>query len=96
MPFYILPPTKLYFVAILPNEQQMKTDLKSVDHAMVQADNRRPLTPESQVHTHVNLCGICGGQSGTGTDFSLSSSVSPVNIIPPRISMLIYHQGDEK
>jgi hypothetical protein len=27
--------------------------------------------------------GICGRQSGTGTDFSSSSSAFPVNIVPP-------------
>jgi hypothetical protein len=47
---------------------------------MAQAVSRRPLTAESRVRTRVNPCGICGGQSGTGTGFSPSSSVSPVNI----------------
>jgi hypothetical protein len=39
--------------------------------------SRRPLTAKSRVRDRVNLCGICGGQSGTGTGFSLSSSVLP-------------------
>jgi hypothetical protein len=43
--------------------------------AMAQAVNRRPLTAESRLHARVNPCGICGGQSGTATGFSLSSSV---------------------
>jgi hypothetical protein len=44
----------------------------------------------------VSPCGICGGQSGSETDFSLSSSVFPVNIIPPLPSILIYHLGDKQ
>jgi hypothetical protein len=38
-------------------------------HVMAQAVSRRPLTAEAQVHAWVNPCGICGGQSGTGTGF---------------------------
>jgi hypothetical protein len=56
---------------------------------MAQVVSRRPLTAEARVHARVNPCGICGGQSGTGTGFSTSSSVSPVNIIPPSLSKLI-------
>jgi hypothetical protein len=44
---------------------------------MVQAVSRWPLTAESRVRARVNACGICGGQSGIGTGFSLSSSVFP-------------------
>jgi hypothetical protein len=50
---------------------------------MAQAVSHQPLTAEAQVHARVSLCWICGGQSSTGTGFSPSSSVSPVNIIPP-------------
>jgi hypothetical protein len=45
--------------------------------AMAQAVGRRPLTAESRVRAQVNLCGLCTGQSGTGTGFSPSSSVFP-------------------
>jgi hypothetical protein len=40
-------------------------------HAMAQAVSCRPLTVEAQV----SQCGTCGGQSGTGTGLSPSSSV---------------------
>jgi hypothetical protein len=39
---------------------------------MAQAVSRRPLTAEARV----GPCAICGGQSGTGTCFSPSTSVS--------------------
>jgi hypothetical protein len=45
--------------------------------AMAQAVSRQPLTAESRVRTRVNPCGICDGQSGTGTGFSPSSLVFP-------------------
>jgi hypothetical protein len=38
--------------------------------AMSQAVSRRPLTAEARVRPLVSPCGICGGQSGTGTRFS--------------------------
>jgi hypothetical protein len=44
---------------------------------MAQAVSRRPLTAEAQVRSWVRPCGICGGQSATGTVFSLSTSVFP-------------------
>jgi hypothetical protein len=58
--------------------------------AMAQVVSRRPLTAEAQVRVEVNPCGICGGQSGTGTGFSPSSSAFPCQyIIPPSLSKLI-------
>jgi hypothetical protein len=44
-----------------------------IGHAMAQAVSRRPLTAEARV----SPCGICGGQNGTGTGLSPSTSVFP-------------------
>jgi hypothetical protein len=44
---------------------------------MAQAVSRRPLTAEARVQSRVSPCRICGGQSGTGTGFSPSTSVFP-------------------
>jgi hypothetical protein len=55
----------------------------SIGRAKAQVVSRRPLTAEARVLARVNSCGICGGQSGTGTGFS------PVSIIPPSLSKLI-------
>jgi hypothetical protein len=65
-------------------------------NAMAQTVSCQPLTTEARVHPHINPCGICGGQSSTGTGFSTSSSVFPVNIIPPWLSILICHLRDEQ
>ena len=49
--------------------------------AMAQAVSRRPLIAEARVRSHVSLCGICGGQSGTGTVFfSPSTSGFPCQL----------------
>jgi hypothetical protein len=60
-----------------------------------QTVSRRLLTAEDRVRTR-SPRGICGGQSGAGTGSSPNSLVYPVNIIPPWLSILIYHLGDEK
>jgi hypothetical protein len=44
---------------------------------MAQAVSNRPLTAEIRVRNWVSLGGICGGETATGTGFSLNFSVSP-------------------
>jgi hypothetical protein len=44
---------------------------------MAQAVNRRPHTAEARFRSRVSICGVCGGQSGTGTGFSPSTPVFP-------------------
>jgi hypothetical protein len=60
---------------------------------MAQAVRRRLLTAKARVRAWISLCGICGGQSGTGTRISQISSVLPVNIIPPRLSVFMCYLG---
>jgi hypothetical protein len=44
---------------------------------MAQAVSRRPPIAEARIRSRVSPCGICGGQSGTETGFSPSTSVFP-------------------
>ena len=49
----------------------------SAGPTMAQAFSRRPVTTEAPVRSQVSPCEICGGQSGTGTGFSSSTSLFP-------------------
>jgi hypothetical protein len=50
---------------------------------MAQAVRRQLLTVQARVHAQVTVCGIYVGQSGTGTDSSLSHTflISPKRAI---------------
>jgi hypothetical protein len=45
---------------------------------MAQAVSRWPLTAETWIRAPVSSRRICGGQIGTGTGFSMSSSISTI------------------
>jgi hypothetical protein len=47
---------------------------------MAQVVSRRLLTAEARVRSRVNPYGICGGQSGTGTGFSLEFFGFPLSV----------------
>jgi hypothetical protein len=63
---------------MLSRPNYLSSDRYAFDgRAMSQAVSRQPLTAEVRVRFRVNPRGICGGQSGTGTGFSPSTSVFP-------------------
>jgi len=45
--------------------------------ATAQAVSHQPLAAETWLTSWIRSCGICSGQSGTGTDFSLCALVFP-------------------
>ena len=58
---------------------------------MAKAASSRLLAVEARVRSRVSTYEICGGQSGTGTNFS-KSTFSPVRVIPPmRHTNLLQH-----
>jgi hypothetical protein len=63
---------------------------------MAQAVSRQPLKSKAWIRARVSPYGISDEQSGTETDFSHSSSVSSVTIVPPWFSTLIFHLEDKQ
>ena len=64
-----------FYVQVFPHNIKISlySNYAMQGRAMAQAVSRRPLTAEARF----GPCGICGGQSGTGTGFSPSTSVFP-------------------
>jgi hypothetical protein len=62
---------------------------------MAQVVSRWRLVTVARVQTCVRPCGICGGQSDTGTGFSLNSSVLPCHYHSTMALHIMYHLGDE-
>jgi hypothetical protein len=67
---------------------------RAAGRAIVQVVSRRLPTTAARVRAHVKLCGIYGGQSGTGADF-LRVLRFPVQYHSTYFSTLIiiYHPG---
>jgi hypothetical protein len=59
------------------------TYVVSHDRVMAQAVSRRLPTAAARVRAKVRSCGICGGQSGTGTGFLLLLRFPLPVLIPP-------------
>jgi len=57
---------------------------------MVEAVCRRSLTAEVWVRIQIRPYEVCGGQSGSGTKFDPSTSVSPCSIILRKFD--VHHQ----
>ena len=65
-----------------------------VGRAMAQAVSHRPLTAEVHVRSQDSAYEIFGGQSGTLTGFSPSTSVSPLSTIPPALQTRLHPHVD--
>jgi len=78
---------------ILIQDSQLLIFLQISDHVMAQAVSWWPVTTEDWIQSHPSSCWICGGRSGNDTDFSSSTSILPVSIIPVTLHpySLMYH-----
>jgi hypothetical protein len=61
---------------------------------MTQGVSRQPFTKEAQVRARVCPGGICGGNVALGQVFLRVLPSSPVSIIPPWISIHVYHMSN--
>ena len=64
----------LFLFFLLP-QRCIFTDTNKMFHGQVVGC--QSLTADAYVRSQASLCGICGGQNGTGTGFSLSTVVFP-------------------
>jgi hypothetical protein len=62
--------------------------------AMAQVVSRRPLTAEARVRVRVSPCGICGGQSGTGTGFFSEFFGFPLSIYHSTVDLQTLLSGE--
>jgi hypothetical protein len=77
---------RLYFAAL---DRQGTVQAKAkLGRAVAQAVSRRPPTAEARVRSRVSPCGIFGGQSGTVTGFSPSTSVFPCQFHSTAVPLL--------
>jgi hypothetical protein len=68
----------IFSVGLLCSQDLLILELSFYNgRAMAQVVSRRHVTAEARVCARVNPCGICSGQSGSGTGFPPSSSVFP-------------------
>jgi hypothetical protein len=56
---------------VFPSDFLKSWVMQTIGRDMAQAVSGRSPTAEDRVRSRVSPCGICGGQSGTGTGFSL-------------------------
>jgi len=62
-------------------------------YTIAQPVSHRAVTEKDQVQPKLSPCGMCDGQSGNGTGFSLSTEDFPHSIIPPMLHThsFMYH-----
>jgi hypothetical protein len=60
----------------------------NIGRVMAQAVSLQPLTVEARVQSRLSPCGICGGQSGTGTGFPPEYFGFPLTILFHRHSII--------
>jgi hypothetical protein len=61
---------------------------------MAQVVSRWPLTADTWVHALVSPCGFVVDEVALGQGFLRVLPFSPVNIVPPWLSILMYHLDD--